>query len=485
MAMAFKNLREFLDLLEERDELRRIRVEVDPHLEITEIADRVMKAGGPALLFENVRGSDIPFAINLLGSPQRMAWALGMQEWSELERRLDDLLAMAMGPPPKSLLGKLQVLNEIIKVGRIGPREVSNAPVHEVFDTENPSLADLPIPTCWPLDGGPYITFPLVLTHDPLTGKRNVGLYRLQKFDDRTLGMHWQLHKGGAEHWRRSKEERRRMEVAVAIGADPTLMYAASAPLPPDIDEMVFAGFLRGAPVETVQAKTVDIKVPAHAEIVLEGWVDPSESRLEGPFGDHIGYYSLAEPFPVFHLTAVTRRRDPVFVSTIVGVPPMEDAWIGKATERLFLPLVRLFVPELVDMNLPVHGVFHNFCIVSINKRYPGQARKVMHGIWGVGQLMFTKYIIVVDHDVDVQNLKEVMWRVGANTDPARDLEQARGPMDHLEFATTTEFFGGKLGIDATRKLPQEGFPREWPPEIKMDDETVKLVDERWQSYGI
>ena len=483
--MAFTNLREFLDLLEERDELRRIRVEVDPHLEITEIADRVMKAGGPALLFENVKGSDIPFAINLLGSPQRMAWALGMTEWSELERRLDDLLSMAMGPPPKSLFGKLQVLNEIIKVGRIGPREVKSAPVHEVFDTANPSLADLPIPTCWPLDGGPYITFPLVLTHDPLTGKRNVGLYRLQKFDDRTLGMHWQLHKGGAEHWRRSKEERRRMEVAVAIGVDPTLMYAASAPLPPDIDELVFAGFLRGASVETVRAKTVNIQVPAHAEIVLEGWVDPSESRLEGPFGDHIGYYSLAEPFPVFHLTAVTRRRDPVFVSTIVGVPPMEDAWIGKATERLFLPLVRLFVPELVDMNLPVHGVFHNFCIVSIRKRYPGQARKVMHGIWGVGQLMFTKYIVVVDDDVDVQNLNEVMWRVGANTDPARDLEQARGPMDHLEFATTTEHFGGKLGIDATRKLPQEGFPREWPPEIKMDDTIVKLVDERWSSYGI
>jgi 4-hydroxy-3-polyprenylbenzoate decarboxylase len=483
--VAFKNLREFLDLLEERDELRRVKVEVDPHLEITEIADRVMKAGGPALLFENVKGSDIPFAINLLGSPQRMAWALGMEEWSALERRLDDLLSMAMGPPPKSLLGKLQTLNEIIKVGRIGPREVTNAPVHEVFDTENPSLAELPIPTCWPLDGGPYITFPLVLTHDPLTGKRNVGLYRLQKFDDRTLGMHWQRHKGGAEHWRRSKEERRRMEVAVAIGVDPTLMYSASAPLPPDIDEMVFAGFLRGSPVETVKAKTVNIQVPAHAEIVLEGWVDPSESRLEGPFGDHVGYYSLAEPFPVFHLTAVTRRRDPVFVSTIVGVPPMEDAWIGKATERLFLPLVRLFVPELVDMNLPVHGVFHNFCIVSINKRYPGQARKVMHGIWGVGQLMFTKYVIVVDHDVDVQNLQEVMWRVGANTDPARDLEQARGPMDHLEFATTTEHFGGKLGIDATRKLPEEGFPREWPPEITMDDEIVKLVDERWSSYGI
>ena len=262
-------------------------------------------------------------------------------------------------------------------------------------------------------------------------------------------------------------------------------MYAASAPLPPDIDEMVFAGFLRGQPVETVKAKTVDIHVPAHAEIVLEGWVDPAESRLEGPFGDHVGYYSLAEPYPVFHLSAVTRRRDPIYVSTIVGRPPMEDAWIGKATERLFLPLVRLFIPEVVDMNLPVHGVFHNFAILSIKKRYPGHARKVMHGVWGLGQLMFSKYVIVVDHDVDVQNLKEVMWRVGANTDPARDLEHATGPMDALEFATTEANFGGKLGIDATRKGPEEGFPREWPPEIEMDEAIVELVDERWSRYGI
>ena len=483
--MAFNDLREFIDLLESRHQLHRISIEVDPYLEITEVADRVMKAGGPALLFENVRGSDIPLAINLLGSSDRMAWALGMTQWSDLEHRLDELLAMAMGPPPKSLFGKLQVLSEIIKVGRIGPQEVSRAPVQEWFDTENPSLAGLPIPTCWPLDGGPYITFPLVLTHDPVTNKRNVGLYRLQKFDDRTLGMHWQLHKGGAEHWRRSGEERSRMEVAIAIGADPTLMYAASAPLPPDIDEMVFAGFLRGKPVETVRAKTVDIQVPAHAEIVLEGWVDPSESRLEGPFGDHIGYYSLAEPYPVFHLTAITRRHAPIFVSTIVGKPPMEDAWIGKATERLFLPLIRLFIPELVDMHLPVHGVFHNFAILSIKKRYPGQARKAMHAVWGLGQLMFSKYVIVVDHDVDVQNLNEVLWRVGANTDPSRDLEHASGPMDALEFATTEANFGGKLGIDATRKGPEEGFPREWSPEIKMEAEIVQRVDERWSQYGI
>jgi 4-hydroxy-3-polyprenylbenzoate decarboxylase len=483
--VAFTNLREFIELLESRDEVRRIKVEVDPHLEITEVADRVMKADGPALIFENVRGSKFPLAINLLGSANRMAWALGMDKWSDLEHRLDELLAMAMGPPPKSLFGKLQVLSEIIKIGRIGPKSISQAPVQEWVDTTSPSLDDLPIPTCWPLDGGPYITLPLVLTHDPVTKKRNVGLYRLQKFDSRTLGMHWQLHKGGAEHWRRSDEQSRRMEVAITIGADPTLMYAASAPLPPDIDEMVFAGFLRGEPVETVQAKTVDIQVPAHAEIVLEGWVDPSESRLEGPFGDHVGYYSLAEPYPVFHLTAVTRRRDPIYVSTIVGRPPMEDAWIGKATERLFLPLVRLFIPEVVDMHLPVHGVFHNFAILAIKKRYPGHARKVMHGVWGLGQLMFSKYVIVVDHDVDVQNLKEVMWRVGANTDPARDLEHASGPMDALEFATTEPNFGGKLGIDATRKGPEEGFPREWPPEIEMDEAIVQLVDDRWSRYGI
>jgi len=483
--VAFRDLREFLDLLDQRGQLRRIRAEVDPHLEITEIADRVMKANGPALLFEKVKGSRIPLAINLLGSRERMTWALGMDAWSELETRIERLLEMAMGPPPRSLMGKLQTLGEIIKIGRIGPKVVGDGPVHEVVETAQPSLAPLPLPTCWPLDGGPYITMPLVCTHDPTTGKRNTGMYRLQKFDNQTLGMHWQLHKGGAGHWRRSVEQRRRLEVAVAIGADPVLVYAATAPLPPDVDELVFAGFLRDAPVELVRCKTIDVHVPATAEIVLEGYVDPDEMRPEGPFGDHVGYYSLPEPYPVLHLTAVTHRRDPIYISTIVGRPPMEDGWLGKATERLFLPLIRLFVPEVVDLNLPVHGVFHNFALVSIHKRYPGHARKVMHALWGLGQLMFTKYLIVVDAEVNVQDLKEVMWRVGATTDPARDLELARGPMDALEFATTAANFGGKLGIDATRKWPEEGFPREWPPEIVMDAEIVRRVNARWAAYGI
>jgi 4-hydroxy-3-polyprenylbenzoate decarboxylase len=483
--MPYRDLREFIGDLDARGELRRIEIEVDPHLEITEIADRVMKAGGPALLFENVRGSRIPLAINLLGSPERMTWALGLDDWSELETRIEKLLDLAMGGPPQGLRGKLQAFGEILRMARIGPTVVNSGPVHELVETENPSLAELPIPTCWPLDGGPYITMPLVFTHDPASGKRNIGMYRLQKFDDQTLGMHWQLHKGGAEHWRRSQEEHARMEVAVVIGAEPVLLYAATAPLPPDVDELVFAGFLRGSRVRLTRCKTIDVLVPASAEIVLEGHVEIGETRLEGPFGDHTGYYSLAEPYPVFHLSAVTRRKDPIYVSTIVGKPPMEDAWIGKATERLFLPLIRLFVPEIVDINLPVHGAFHNLAVVSIRKRYPGHARKVMHGLWGLGQMMFTKYVIVVDADVDVQNLKEVLWRVGANTDPARDLEPARGPMDTLEFATAQAGFGGKLGIDATRKLPEEGFPREWPPDIAMDDDVRKLVDGRWESYGI
>ncbi len=483
--MASRNLRDFLQLLDERGVLRRIEAEVDPHLEITEIADRVMKQDGPALLFENVKGSEIPFAINLLGSRERMTWALGMDDWSELEVRIEKLLALALGGPPEGVRGKLQALGQLLSVARIGPKTVEDGPVQTLVETKDPSLAELPIPTCWPGDGGPYITMPLVFTHDPATGKRNMGMYRLQKFDDRTLGMHWQLHKGGAEHWRRSREGRQRMEVAIAIGADPAVMYASTAPLPPDVDELVFAGFLLGEPVQMVAARTVDVRVPALAEIVLEGYLDPAESRMEGPFGDHTGYYSLAEPYPVFHLTAVTRREDPVYVSTIVGKPPMEDGWIGKATERLFLPLIRLCIPEIVDLNLPVHGAFHNLAIASIRKRYPGHARKVMHGIWGLGQMMFTKYVIIVDEDVDVQNLREVLWRVGANTDPARDLELARGPMDALEFATTRANFGGKLGIDATRKLPDEGFPREWPPDITMDEDVQRLVDGRWDEYGI
>ena len=482
--MAFKDLREFLKFIEKKGQLMRISAPVDRDLEITEIADRIMKSGGPAILFENVKGFDIPLAINIFGSRERVSWALGVEEWGDLEHRLERLLELALGPPPKGLVSKLQALGEIVKVGRIGPKEVGSGSCQEVVLTDDASLDQFPIMKCWPEDAGHYITLPLVFTHDPNTGKRNVGMYRLQVFDAKTIGMHWQLHKGGMGHYRESARAGRRMEIAVAVGTDPVLTYAATAPLPPEIDEMVFAGFLREGSVEMVRCKTVDVLVPAHAEIVIEGYVDPAELRTEGPFGDHTGVYSLADDYPVLHVTAITHRRNPTYVSTIVGKPPMEDAYLGGATERLFLPLIRLMIPELVDIHLPADSVFHNFAIASIRKRYPGQARKVMHAIWGLGQLMFTKFVIVVDEDVDVQNLREVMWRVGNNTDPARDVEIAKGPADTLEHASPEPNYGGKIGIDATAKLPAEGHSREWPPDIVMTKEIQDLVDRRWDEYG-
>ena len=482
--MAFKDLRDFLAFIEKKGQLKRISAPVDRDLEITEISDRIMKSGGPALLFENVRGFDVPLVINVFGSRERTGWALGVDAWDELEGRIDRLLSLALGPPPKGLVGKLSALGEIIKVGRIGPREVSSGPCQEVIKTDEASLYEFPIMKCWPEDAGHYITLPLVFTHDPNTGKRNVGMYRLQIFDERTIGMHWQLHKGGMSHYKESLRAAKRMEIAVAVGAEPVLTYAATAPLPPEIDEMVFAGFLRDKAVEMVRCKTVDVLAPANAEIVIEGYVDPSELRTEGPFGDHTGVYSLADEYPVLHVTAITHRRNPIYASTIVGKPPMEDAFIGGATERLFLPLIRLMIPELVDIHLPVDSVFHNFAIASIRKRYPGQARKVMHAIWGLGQLMFTKFVIVVDENVDVQNLREVLWRVGNNTDPARDVEIAKGPADTLEHASPQPNYGGKIGIDATIKMPEEGHHREWPPDIVMTQEIKDLVDGRWEEYG-
>ncbi|MCY3801499.1 MAG: menaquinone biosynthesis decarboxylase [Chloroflexi bacterium] len=482
--MAFKDLRDFLTFIEKKGQLKRISAPVDRDLEITEISDRIMKSGGPALLFENVRGFDVPLVINVFGSRERTGWALGVDAWEELEGRIDRLLSLALGPPPKGLFGKLGALGEIIKVGRIGPKEVSSGPCQEIVKTDDASLYEFPIMKCWPEDAGHYITLPLVFTHDPNTGKRNVGLYRLQVFDERTLGMHWQLHKGGMGHYKESVRAGKRMEIAVAVGSEPVLTYAATAPLPPEIDEMVFAGFLREKSVEMVRCKTVDVLAPANAEIVIEGYVDPSELRTEGPFGDHTGVYSLADEYPVLHVTAITHRRNPIYASTIVGKPPMEDAFIGGATERLFLPLIRLMVPELVDIHLPVDSVFHNFAIASIRKRYPGQARKVMHAIWGLGQLMFTKFVIVVDENVDVQNLREVLWRVGNNTDPARDIEIAKGPADTLEHASPQPNYGGKIGIDATIKMPEEGHHREWPPDIVMTQEIKDLVDGRWEEYG-
>jgi 4-hydroxy-3-polyprenylbenzoate decarboxylase len=485
--MAYSDFQEFLARLEGQGELKRIKETVDPHLEITEIADRVMKmpGGGPALLFENPKNSSIPVAINTFGSRKRMSMALGVNDFDEIAEELAGMLKpevpAGLVSAAKEFLPKLGVLLKMPPKKDSGPGRCQE--VVQLGDDVN--LDELPVLHCWPDDGGRYITLPLVFTNDPLTGKRNVGMYRIQVYDRRTTGMHWQMHKTGAEHARVSEAQKRKIHVAVVLGGDPALTYAATAPLPPGIDEMLFAGFLRKKPVHLVKAKTVDIDVPADAEIVIEGFVDPTESRMEGPFGDHTGYYSLADMYPVLHVTAVTRRAKPVYPCTIVGQPPMEDGMLGKATERIFLPLLKLTLPEVVDMHLPVEGVFHNIALISIKKRYPGHAFKVMHALWGLGQAMFSKLIFVFDDDVDVQNVQECLWRLGNNIDPERDTCIVRGPIDVLDHASRATGFGSKIGFDCTRKLPAEGFGREWPDVIKMSDDVKSRVDAMWSRLGI
>jgi 4-hydroxy-3-polyprenylbenzoate decarboxylase len=483
--VALADLREFVALLDKRGQLRRVTAPVSRDLEIAEITDRVSK--GPAdknvaLLFENVRGFTTPVLINAYGSPQRMAAALGVDKLDDLSARVAKLLDMRM---PGSLFDKLKKLGDLFDVAKAGPKRVRSAACQEMVETDRPSLASLPIIQCWPGDAGRYITLPMVFTRDPATGARNVGMYRLQVFDDQTLGMHWQIHKGSAEHHRLAEERKARMDVAIALGGDPCSIYAGSAPLPPGIDEMVFAGWLRGSGVPMVPCKTVDVDVPADAEIVLEGWVDPAERRVEGPFGDHTGYYSLARDYPVFHLQAITRRKQPIYPTTIVGRPPQEDYWLGKATERIFLPIIRLLLPEVVDMNMPAEGVFHNLVIVSIRKRYPGQARKVMYALWGLGLMMLAKTIVVVSEHVDVQNLSEVAWRATGNIDPKRDLVVIDGPVDDLDHAALRHRFGGKLGIDATEKTAMDDIAQPWPEEIAMSEEIRALVSRRWREYGL
>jgi 4-hydroxy-3-polyprenylbenzoate decarboxylase len=483
--VAFDDLREFVAHLEKHGQLRRVRARVSRDLEIAEITDRVSKGRGEsnqALLFEQVEGFDVPVLINAFGSPERMAAALGVEHLSDLSARVAKLLDLRM---PGSFFDKLRKLGDLFDVAKAGPKRVRSASCQEVVETDQPSLASLPILRCWPGDAGRYITLPLVFTRDPVTGARNVGMYRLQVHDERTLGMHWQTHKGSAEHERVAQEQGKPMEVAIALGGDPVSIYSGSAPLPPGIDEMVFAGWLRGAGVPMVACKTVDLEVPAEAEIVLEGHVDPAERRLEGPFGDHTGYYSLAREYPVFRLKAITRRRQPIYPTTIVGRPPQEDYWLGKATERIFLPIIRLLLPEVVDMNMPAEGVFHNLVIVSIKKRYPGQARKVMYALWGLGLMMLAKNIIVVSEHVDVQNLSEVAWRATGNIDPTRDLLIVDGPSDDLDHASVRHRFGGKLGIDATEKSDMDGIGQPWPGEIAMSEEIRALVTRRWQEYGL
>jgi 4-hydroxy-3-polyprenylbenzoate decarboxylase len=484
--MALADLRELIAQLERAGQLHRVPASVSRDLEITEITDRVSKgpaAANKALLFEKVDGFDTPVLINAFGSAERMALALGVGHLDELGARVAKLLDLRM---PGSLMDKLRRLGDLVDLAKAGPRHVRSAPCQEVVETDGASLATLPVLRCWPGDAGRYITLPQVFTRDPVTGARNVGMYRLQVFDDRTLGMHWQTHKGSAEHHRVAEEQRRpAMEVAIALGGPPACIYAASAPLPPGVDEIVFAGWLRGAGVPMVTAKTVDVEVPADAEIVLEGTVDPAERRREGPFGDHTGYYSIAHDYPVFRLRAITRRRHPIYPTTIVGRPPQEDYWLGKATERIFLPIIRLLLPEVVDMNMPAAGVFHNLVIVSIRKRYPGQARKVMYALWGLGLMMLAKNIIVVSEHVNVHDLAEVAWRATGNIDPRRDLVLVEGPMDDLDHAALRHRFGGKLGVDATEKTEMDGISQPWPAEIVMSEDVRALVTRRWAEYGL
>jgi 4-hydroxy-3-polyprenylbenzoate decarboxylase len=481
MPPRFQDLRQYLAFLEERGELIRVREAVDPYLEISEIADRTTKGGGPALLFENVRGSRLPVAINVYGSERRMAWALGADSIDEVVTRIEELFRLA---PPESFGDKLRMLPRLKQMGDMLPKSVRTGPCQDEV-IEPASLSHLPILTCWPQDGGPFITLGAVFTKHPESGLRNVGLYRMHKYDDVTTGMHWQVHKVGAQHYRIARELGRTVEVAVAIGGPPVLPYAATAPLPEDLDEIVFAGFLHGRGLEMVRCRTVDLEVPAQAEIVLEGYVKPDDMRPEGPFGDHTGYYTPVTDFPVFHLTCVTQRRDPIYQTTIVGRPPQEDGYLGWATERLFLPAIRMALPEVVDMKLPVEACFHNLAIVSIRKRYPGHAAKVMHALWGLGQMMMCKCIVVVDHDVDVHDVREVVWRVANNIDARRDIVFSDGPVDQLDHASSRPLVGSKMGIDATAKWREEGMQRDWPPLIEMTPEVRARVDALWPALGI
>ena len=527
--MAYNDLREWIAALERAGELRRIKVEVDPILEITEIADRVSKAGradqpalksysepgGPALLFENVKGqAGSKVLINQFGSAKRMQLALGVDSLDEIAGRIHQFMDVKS---PQGLLDKIKMLPMLAEMGKFFPKTVTGGACKEVIKKDNASLLDFPVLQCWPKDAGRFITLPCVITRDPKTGKRNMGMYRMQIYDAKTAGMHWQRQKVGAEHYREAMRAAAaggeaagsaaavdimarssggsvlaegprpagKMDVAVAIGTDPALTFSAIVPAPPDIEEYMIAGFLRQSPVELVKCETVDLEVPANAEIVLEGYVKLDELRTEGPFGDHTGFYSLADEYPVFHLTCITHRKDPIYSTTIVGKPPMEDAWMGKAVERIFLPLMRVTIPEIVDVNLPVEGVFHNLMLVSIKKSYPGQARKVMNAIWSLGQAMFTKVIVVVDEDVDVQNIADVTLKALNHIDPERDIQFMLGPVDSLDHASRLPNFGSKMGIDATRKWPAEGFTRPWPDEIAMDEKTKALVDKKWKDFEL
>jgi 4-hydroxy-3-polyprenylbenzoate decarboxylase len=521
--LPFDDLRQWIAALDRAGELKRVKTEVDPLLEIAEITDRVSKsrdakggAGGPAVIFENIKSHPgARVLINQFGSEARMKLALGVSSLDEIADRIRVFMDVKS---PQGILDKIKMLPMLAEMGKFFPKIIATGPCKEVVKHEKFSLLDFPILQCWPQDAGRFITLPCVTTRDPKSGKRNLGMYRMQVYDERTTGMHWQRQKIGAEHYREALRRAAnrsgdgttasraavdimarsaggsvlaegdrpsgKMEVAIAIGTDPAVTFSAIVPAPPDVEEYLIAGFLRGAPVELVKCETVDLEVPASSEIVLEGHVHLDELRTEGPFGDHTGFYSLEDLYPVFHLSCVTHRKDPIYATTIVGKPPQEDAYMGKAVERIFLPLMKLTIPELVDVNLPIEGVFHNLMIVSIKKSYPGQARKVMNAIWSLGQAMFTKCVIVVDEDVDVQNLAEVTLKVLNHIDPERDIQFTIGPVDSLDHASRLPNYGSKMGIDATRKWASEGFTRPWPDEILMDAKTRALVNGKWKDLA-
>jgi len=542
--VAYTDLRDWIRQLDKAGELRRIREAVSPYLEMAEIADRTAKlgkgtakAGGPALLFENVTGfPGAKVLMNQFGSERRMRLALEVDSLDEIAERIRSLIHPET---PTTLMDKLKLLPKLAEVGSFFPKVIATKDatckqvIHRTVEDggQGIDLLKLPVLTTWPEDGGPFITLPCIVTRDPKSGKRNVGMYRMQVYDGQTTGMHWQRQKNAAEHLRdrlraaaQSSTEMgdakdlaarvdlmaltaggttsvaenttipattltqvrdSRMEVAVAIGTDPATTFSAIVPAPPEVEEYLIAGFLRGKPVKLVQCETVDLQVPAHAEYVLEGYINLGELRMEGPFGDHTGFYTMADEYPVFHVTCMTHRNDPIYAATVVGKPPMEDAWMGKAVERIFLPLMQLTLPEIVDVCLPPEAVFHNLMIVSIKKSYAGHARKVMNGIWAMGQAMFTKCIIVVDEDCDVQDLAEVTLRVANNIDPERDIQFTLGPMDTLDHASRMPNYGSKMGIDATRKWAAEGFTRPWPQMLKMDASVVANVDSLWKKLGI
>jgi 4-hydroxy-3-polyprenylbenzoate decarboxylase len=474
----FVDVNAFIAELERRKDLARVAAPVRPHLEIAAVIDRACKSpgGGPALLFEQPTGGSMPVAANLYGSLSRICLALGVETLDDLAHEIEELTTP---PMPKGFMDALKLMPLVNRLTDLMPRTVKDGPCQEVVKMDG-GLDEIPVLTTWPEDGGPFITLPLVITKDPETGMRNIGTYRMQVFDRRTTGMHWQRHKGGAQHHRVAERLGQRLEVAVALGADPVLQYTATAPMPEGLDELMLAGVLSKRRVEMVKCRTVDLEVPAHAQIVLEGYVEPGERRREGPFGDHTGLYSLADDFPVFHLQCITMRKKPIYVATVVGRPPMEDVYLGKASERIFLPLIRKTLPEIVDMAFPPAGIFHNLVLVSIDKRYPGHARKIMSAFWGLGQLMFSKCIIVVDKDVNVQDFDEVAWVVGTHVDPSRDIEITKGPVDDLDDAAILPAYGGKMGIDATRKGPSEGVTREFPGRLTTTPEAAKRADDIW-----